>query len=148
MFDRFEKLTNGVSRIYKKIQKIKKQQMSAFGLKSTHAMCLYHLSFAPEGITAADLCLKCNEDKAAVSRILSELDSNGFLSYMDASAGKRYRAKVILTDKGKEYAQEIQKVILYITELTGKGITHEEREIFYHVLSVIADNIDKIERNL
>lgn len=147
MIDRFEKLTDGISRIYKKMQKIKKQQMSVFGLKSTHAMCLYYLSGTPSGMTAADLCLKCHEDKAAVSRILSELETLGFISYADSS-GKKYRANAVLTDKGQQYARKIREIILQITEMTGKGITDEEREIFYRVLSVIASNIDKIERIL
>lgn len=148
MIDRFEKLTDGVSRIYKKMQKIKKQQMSVFGLKSTHTMCLYYLSGTPSGMTAAGLCLKCHEDKAAISRILSELEHIGFISYADSSSGKKYRANVILTAKGQQYAREIREIILQITEITGKGITDEEREVFYRVLSVIASNIDNIERTL
>lgn len=148
MIDRFEKLTSGVSRIYKKIQKIKKHEMSAFGLKGTQVMCIYYLASNPEGLTAADLCAKCNEDKAAISRVLSELESGGFLSYEQDSSCKKYRNKVILTPKGNEYAKQISDIILQITEMSGAGITDKEREIFYRVLMMIADNIDEIERKL
>ena len=138
MIDRFERLTTGVSRIYKKIQKIKKEEMHVFGLKGTHAMCIHYLFSAADGLTASDLCIKCNEDKAAISRILS---------YDSSSEGKKYRAKAVLTEKGKPYAEGIRKTILQITELSGKGISDEDRETFYRVLSIIADNIDNIERN-
>lgn len=147
MIDRFERLTTGVSRIYKKIQKIKKEEMHVFGLKGTHAMCIHYLFSAADGLTASDLCIKCNEDKAAISRILSELESIGFLSYDSSSEGKKYRAKAVLTEKGKPYAEGIRKTILQITELSGKGISDEDRETFYRVLSIISDNIDNIERN-
>jgi len=148
MIDRFEKLTTGVSRIYKKIQKIKKHEMNTLGLKGTHVMCIYYLASNPTSLTATDLCGKCNEDKAAVSRMLTELESNGFISYENTAAGKKYRTPVTLTSKGQNYAAQISEIILQVTEMSGKGITAEEREIFYRVLSVIADNIDEIERKL
>ena len=148
MIDRFEKLTTGVSRIYKNIQRIKKHEMSAFGLKGTHVMCIYYLASTPEGLTASDLCLKCNEDKAAVSRMLSELEAGGFISYENASVGKKYRTKAVLTEHGKGYAERISSLILRFTELCGEGISDEEREIFYRVLLLIADNIETMERKL
>lgn len=148
MIDRFEKLTTGISRIYKNIQKIKKHEMNTLGLKGTHVMCIYYLANNPEGLTATDLCTKCNEDKAAISRILSELATGGFISYENTSVGKKYRTKAILTEKGKNYGERISDIILQFTEMTGKGITDEEREIFYRVLAIIADNIDEIERKI
>lgn len=148
MTDRFEKLTTGVSRIYKKIQKIKKHEMNALGLKGTQVMCIYYLASNPGGLTAADLCTKCNEDKAAISRVLAELEIEGFLSYEQEPSCKKYRNKVILTHKGNAYAKQINDTILQITEMSGAGITDKEREIFYRVLMIIADNIDEIERKL
>ncbi len=49
MIDRFEKLTAGVTCIYKSIQKIKRHRMDALGLKGTHVMCLHYLSEHPDG---------------------------------------------------------------------------------------------------
>lgn len=74
MIQRFEKFTNGITRIYKSIQKIKKHKMNALGLKGTHVMCLHYLSRHSEGLTAARLCRLCNEDKAGISRILADLE--------------------------------------------------------------------------
>jgi len=77
MIDRFENLTAGVTRIYKSIQKIKRHRMDSLGLKGTHVMCLHYLSEYPDGLTAADLCGKCHEDKGGISRILSDLEKDG-----------------------------------------------------------------------
>ena len=41
--------------------------MNALGLKATQVMCIYYLASNPEELTAADLCTKCNEDKAAIN---------------------------------------------------------------------------------
>ena len=38
MIQRFEKLVTGITRIYKSIQKIKKNQMNILGLKGTHVI--------------------------------------------------------------------------------------------------------------
>ena len=56
MIERFEKLTSGITQVYKSIQRIKKHRMDSLGLKGSHVMCIYYLSKNPEGLTAADLC--------------------------------------------------------------------------------------------
>lgn len=106
MINRFEMLTTGIAQIQKKIQKIKRLKMNSFGLKGAHVMCIYYLHQNPEGLTAADLSRKCVEDKAAISRILSELEKNHFIYYEESSLGKKYRAKVKLTLEGEAYARQ------------------------------------------
>lgn len=148
MINRFEMLTTGIAQIQKKIQKIKRLKMNSFGLKGAHVMCIYYLYQNPEGLTAADLSRKCVEDKAAVSRILSELEKNHFICYEESSLGKKYRAKVKLTLEGKAYARKISKVILKITERSSQGISEEERKIFYRVLTIISENLDHVCQEL
>lgn len=142
MIQRFENLTNGVSRIYKDIQKIKKQETDSLGLKGTHVMCLYYLNSHPEGLTAADLCELCKEDKAGISRILSDLEQRSLICYTYSQDQKKYRAKACLTDTGKQQAREVTNRILHAVMEGSKGITEKEREIFYRVLFQIADNLD------
>ncbi len=142
MVDRFEKLTIGIAQIYKSIQRIKKYQMSEIGLKGTHVMCLYYLSNYPDGLTAADLCGICKENKAGISRILSDLERSGFIFYESAN-DKKYRAKAKLTTAGKECAHTVSDMILQATQIGGSGITETERDTFYRVLFVIADNLNQ-----
>lgn len=145
MTDRFENLTNGVGRIYKSIRRIKKIRMNSMGLKGTHVMCMYYLSVYEGGLTAADLCGKCHEDKAGISRILSDLERLGFLVYDDLAPEPRrrkYRTRAVLTKKGRETAQMVTSLIRIATLEGGNGITDEEREIFYRVLFRIAENLE------
>lgn len=144
MVDRFEKLTTGVSRIYKNIQKIKKYRMNSLGLKGSHVMCIYYLDSSPDGMTASALCRMCGEDKAGISRILTDLKQHGFIRYEGSDNGRKYRARAILTETGKQYAAKINALILQTTTDAGRNITDREREIFYRVLSVISDNLEQI----
>lgn len=73
MTDRFETFTTDIASIYKSIQKIKKYEMNKIGLKGTHVTCMNLLNNTPEGLTASEICLLAKEDKAGISRALSEL---------------------------------------------------------------------------
>lgn len=144
MLERFENLTAGITQIYKSIQRIKKHRMSTLGLKGTHVMCIYYLSISPDGMTAADLSRTCLEDKASISRILSDLEGHGFIQYDQSTDGKKYRANITLTDEGWSYAQKVRDLILHATIAGGSELTDQEREVFYRVLFKISDNLTQL----
>ena len=64
--ERFQMLSAGVSRIYKQMQRLKKEYMDGLGMKGTHVMCLHYLNQYPGGLTAGELCELCGEDKAGI----------------------------------------------------------------------------------
>ena len=67
MEDRFETFTVLIARISRSIRRLKAEEMERLGLKGPHVSCLYYLSLYDE-LTAAELCERCDEDKAAISR--------------------------------------------------------------------------------
>lgn len=144
MDDRFEKLTTGVARIHKCVQKIKKYYMGTLGLKGTHVMCIYFLATHPDGLTAASLCSLCQEDKAGISRILSDLQKNEYIDYTTSSDTKKYRAKAVLTDRGLQCAQKVTLLINESVDKASQNISPEDRVIFYRTLFTIADNLQNI----
>ena len=73
MDHRFETFSLSILELNRYLQKIKELEMKQFGLKANHTMCLYYLGQHPEGLTATQLTELCKEDKAAVSRCLSQL---------------------------------------------------------------------------
>lgn len=79
MKERFETFTVLVNRISRNIRKIKNQEMAEYHLRSSHISCLYYL-YLSEGLTATDLCEKCEEDKATISRSLDYLEKNNYLT--------------------------------------------------------------------
>lgn len=144
MVDSFERLTTGVTSIYKSIQKIKRIRMDSIGLKGTHVMCIYYLYTHPEGLTGADLSSKCREDKAGISRILADLESEGLICYRDACDGRKYRAKATLTEEGLVCGAKVNRLIEHATIYGGNGLTDEDREVFYKVLFAISDNLEHL----
>ena len=88
--EQFESFTAAVTRAYKCLQKIKNRETERMGLKGSHVMCLYYIGKTPGGLTAAELCRLCHEDKAAISRTLVDLTERGYLEPDEADPdGKR-----------------------------------------------------------
>ena len=79
MENRFETFTVLVNRISRNIRKIKNLKMAEYGLRSAHISCLYHL-YAADSLTATDLCERCEEDKATISRALEYMETSGYLT--------------------------------------------------------------------
>ena len=138
MENRFETFTVLVSRISRNIRKLKNQEMSDYNLRSAHISCLYYL-YASRGLTATDLCERCDEDKASISRALEYLDSNG---YLEPEAERRYRSPLVLTQKGEETGRIIAEKINGILEQISGGLTEAERLAFYRSLAIISDSLD------
>ena len=138
MMQRFDAFVSGITSCYKFIQRIKSMEMTEFGLKGTHVMCLYYLRQNPTGLTASQLCGLCAEDKAAISRTVSELKSRGYITTLSEKA---YRAMLTLTAAGQEVARKFDHLIEGWVSTGGDGLSDVERSDFYKTLSTITDNL-------
>ena len=135
MLNRFGAFVTGITACYKYIQRIKTLEMTELGLRGTHAMCLFYLHHNPQGLTAAQLCQLCDEDKGAISRTLSELETKG---YLYTRAAKKYRAEIMLTPEGTALAEKMDTLIESWVGIGGDGLTEEQRSSFYQTLERIA----------
>lgn len=142
MEERFEVFTVLINRISRNIRKIKNQEMVDYHLRSVHISCLYYLYIAGR-LTATELCERCEEDKATISRGLDYLETNGYL-ICESQSAKRYRSPLVLTDKGLEVAKKIAGKIDHVLREISDVLTEEERAAFYRSLSVISDSLDKV----
>ena len=142
MKERFETFTVLIAKISRNIRKIKNQEMAEYGLRSPHISCLYYL-YSAESLTATELCEKCEEDKATISRSLYYLEKNGYI-ICETKYTKRYKSPLLLTDKGKEIGKKITDKINMILDEISVGLTEKERIEFYRSLTVISDRLDAI----
>ena len=142
MENRFETFTVLVNRISRNIRRIKLQEMADYGLRSTHISCLYYL-YTSDGLTATELCERCEEDKATISRALEYLETNGYLT-CESQTAKRYRSPLLLTEKGAELGRIIAGKIGAVLEGIGSELSDEERRAFYHSLSVISESLERV----
>ena len=141
MTDRFETFTVLINKISRNIRKMKNQVMAEYGLRNTHVSCLYYL-YSSESLTATELCERCEEDKATISRALDFLEDNGFV-ICEAKTARRYKSSLFLTEKGKEAGEKIHITVDRVLRDVGTGLTDEQRNIFYSYLTIISDNIEK-----
>ena len=145
MNERFETFTVLINRISRNIRKIKNQEMAEYHLRSAHISCLYYL-YSAQNLTATDLCERCEEDKATISRALEYLENAGYLTY-DTKGTKRYNASPVLTSLGEEVGRKITEKINRVLNQVSDGLTDEERLAFYRSLTIISSNLDKIAQN-
>lgn len=146
MTSKYSIISTAVSSMYHDIQKIERVEMAKYGLKGPHAQCLFAMGRNPEGITAARLCEICDKDKAAISRTLAELEQSALIERVERN-GSRYRAQLLLTQKGKEIAEAVNQKVQLAVEQAGNGLNDAQREVFYHVLGLIAGNLHTICRD-
>ena len=140
MEERFETFTVLINRISRNIRKIKNQEMAEYDLRSTHISCLYYL-YKEAQLTSTDLCERCEEDKATISRGLDFLEENGYI-VCKTNRTKRYKSALTLTEKGMAVGKKITDKIDVILDEICIDLTEEERTEFYRSLAIISDSLD------
>ena len=145
MLDRFARFSLAISNIHRYWHKLAAEEMAKYGLNSPHAIYLNTLHCYPEGITAARLCKLCGKDKADVSRMISILENKGLVC-KNIADGNRYRAKLVLTEEGKEAALHVRSRAALAMEKAGAGLSVEDRDIFYRSLELITTNLQALSK--
>lgn len=106
-------------------------------------MCLYHLGKHPEGLTATQLTELCKEDKAAISRTLSQLSAKGLVSCELPENKRSYRTLYYLTAEGSTVVRKIGSRIYSALAHGGDGMTEEQRVNLYDSLERISHNLEQ-----
>ena len=148
MNNRFETFTLLITSIGRSIRRIKTETMARYDLKSPHVSCLYYLYKRP-GMTAAELCELCDEDKAAMSRSILYLERKEYLTREPVDkagreGAKHYRAPLALTEEGKRIAGELTVKVDHVLEAVSQGVTEEDRAVMYASLEQINRNLRAI----
>ena len=142
MEERFEIFTVLINRISRNIRKIKNQEMAEYHLRSAHVSCLYFI-YRAETITATELCEKCEEDKATISRALDYLQQENFITCASKNA-KKYKSPLLLTEKGAMVGKKIADRIDGVLEEISVALTEQERESFYRSLFLVSRSIEAV----
>lgn len=145
MLERFARFSRSIAEIDRCWHKLATDEMEKYALNSPHAVYLTTLYQFEEGITAAKLGELCCKNKADVSRMVSILERKGLVQ-KEMEDGKRYRARLRLTQEGKEAAEHVQRSAALAVEVAGSGMTDQEREIFYRCLESITANLQRLSK--
>ena len=145
MQNRFARFSLAISEIDRCWHKLAAEEMSKYELNSPHAVYLTTLYDFPEGITAAKLGELCGKNKSDVSRMISIMERKGLVRKV-AVGENFYRAKLLLTDEGKQAAEHVQRRAALAVELAGGGMTEADREVFYRCLESITTNLQTLSK--
>ena len=140
MVERFEKFTFYIFEITRYWHKLAGDEMSKYGLKGPHATYLTILYKFEDGITAPQLCELCGKDKADVSRMMSIMEKKG-LVIKEAVGKNKYRGLLKLTQEGRVAAQHVKERVALAVDLSGKGLSDDDRATFYQALEMISTNM-------
>ena len=140
MTTRFELFSSSIYGIYRDILKIQRDEMTKHHLKGSYALYLTALLHNPEGLTATQLCEVCDKDKAAISRVISELEQKELVTRVSTN-DTFYRAKLKLTEQGQTIAEQVDRAAGVAVEMATRGMSEENRKIMYECLGLIAVNL-------
>ncbi len=142
--DSFIRFSLATETILKNIQKYKNEKLEEFGLRGMHLMYMYCLDKAPGGMTPAQLAKSCSVDKAFISRVTAELRQRGYVDYCEDSEEhdrQKYKKRISLTSDGKRIMAHVNEMITHAVSAMTSGITQDQLETFYLVLSRLDGNL-------
>ena len=145
MLNRFTRFSLAIAEIDRCWHKLAAEEMAKYDLNSPHAVYLNTLYQYEDGITAARLGELCCKNKADVSRMVSIFEKKGLVR-KEGIGGNLYRARLRLTEKGKQAAEHVRDRAAVAVELAGEGLTDESREIFYTALEQITANLQTLSK--
>ncbi len=138
---RFEQFTLSVFWITHYWNKIATEKMKEYHLKGIYGFYLILLANAEEEMTAAKLSELTLRDKADVSRAIAQFQKQDIV---EASETRRYRTPIILTEKGRKLADQIQKEADKAIQAAGAGLSEDMRTEMYQSLFIISSNLKKL----
>ena len=143
--ERFRTFTVLIAKINRSIRRIKSDVMQEYDLKSPHVSCLYYL-YKEDSLTAKELSDICDEDKAALSRSIDQLEKRGLI-VCDSDTKKRYKAPLALTEEGKGLAAIIAGKVDEVLDFVGECLSEDDRIRFYDSLETVSKRLDDFHLN-
>lgn len=143
MIARFERFSLAIFEIVHYWRKLAASELMKHGLKGSHARYLTTMYKYPQGITVPQLCAVCGKDKSDASRTLSVLEAKGLVTKQRVG-GSLYRGVMLLTDKGRRTSEHITERASRAVASVSRGISDEERVVFYKVLDTVTVNLRRL----
>ena len=145
MISRFEQFAFAISSINRYIQKLERTEMIQHGYKGSFAQYLVTLYRFDRGLTAMQLSELCDKDKAAISRAVTEMEEKG-LVLRERVGSNVYRAKILLTEKGRDTAAFVCRRAQTAVEAVGNELTDDERKVMYAALDRIMSRLHNVAK--
>lgn len=138
---RLEDFTFLIMRLNRSLKKLKNNRLAMGNYRTIHVTCMYYL-YVYGAMTASELCKRCDEDKAAISRALKYLDENGCI-VNPITQNCKYKNQIALTEKGRLLGQLVTVEVENIVQSLAPTLSMEERYTLFKLLTKLCDGLDK-----
>lgn len=122
---------------------LKLKDLGFDNFSSSHGNILFQLSFN-DSLLMSDLSDRINRDKSTTTVLVRKLEQLGFIKTRIKLNDKRARS-VSLTQKGKEYIEQTDKISLELIDKFYKGFSEDEKIQFNTYLDRITNNFTDID---
>ncbi len=143
MVERFEHFSLSIFNISRYWNKLTTEEMKKYGLRGSYALYLVIMASHEGKLTAANLSELVERDKADISRAIAAMEEKGLLRRV----GDSYRACLELTAEGMEVAKSLNERATIAIDLASQGVSDEHREIMYHSLDQITENLRAMSKS-
>ena len=141
----YEKFLMYLRQFQNKIQKNVNDDLKRYNISSTHIGIIMILK-EEKGCTMSELSRLIKVDNALMTRNIKELEKINYI-YRNRENETQRKYKICLTDKGKDLAHELEKIIKIRKEEFLKNFTKKEQEILKQAAQLMIEKfIDTIEK--
>jgi len=147
MISRFEQFSFIISLIHRDLQKIERDEMEKMGYKGSYSHYLAFLKRYENGITSTRLSEICDKDKAAISRVITEMEQKGLIyREKDSVNDTMYRARIKLTEEGHKAADYVCTRACTALSTLENSLTEQEKAVFYSALDKISTELSEVSK--
>ena len=143
MLTNYEEFSLGIHELYRSMHKEETVVVNKAMLRGANVRYLVALLQYPEGLTMSQLCEVCDQDKAAVSRAISELVGREII-WRDNPKGNHYRARLKLTERGYALAKEVCASGESIFNEAVSSLSEEQVSQLFELTKLISGNIHNL----
>ncbi len=137
----FSQITSLISQIHAKTSSFLKNELKERGfpeLVSSHGYILFQLS-KHEKMTMSEITAAIHRDKSTTTALIKKLESEGYVQKKTCCNDSRV-TWISLTEKSHAYTDAIQDISKALSDCCCAGLSDEEKQTIYTLLSRIADN--------
>lgn len=118
-----------------------RQMFASLGLTEGQPKILYILNDG-DGIVQKDLANMCGVKQSTLTVLLGKMESEGYI-YKEICyvSGMKRAYKVLLTEKGKEKANQLEEAVNRLEQKSLKDFSEGEREMIFKLLRKIEKNM-------
>ena len=111
-------------------------------------LCMWMIYKNEGGCSATDLRTMSCYDKSLISRMLSDLQENGYIIRNPEDDGKKRGMRYILSDQGVNVVEDMQESFLKFTDKISEDIPKEDLRTFLDVSVKLIGNIENYAKQL